>query len=61
MNRRTFLRHLQAQGVALLREGKRHSIYWNPLSNKTSSVPLHTEVHEFLARKICRDLDILEP
>lgn len=61
MKRKTLLRHLQAQGCRLLREGGRHSIYWNPATRRTSSVPRHAEIHEFLARKICRDLDILEP
>ena len=61
MRRRELLRHLQAQGCQLLREGGRHSIYWSPASGKTSSVPRHNEVNDFLARKICRDLDIAEP
>ena len=61
MKRKELLRHLQAQGCALLREGCRHSIYWNPLANTTSSVPRHLEVHEFLAKTICRDLGLPEP
>ncbi len=61
MKRRDLLRHLQAHGCQLLREGKRHSIYWNPSSTRTSSVPRHTEIHEFLAKKICRDLHVPEP
>jgi len=61
MKRKELLRHLQTHGCQLLREGKRHSIYWNPALHKTSSVPRHTEVNDFLARKICRDLGIPEP
>ena len=61
MKRRELLRHLQAHSCQLLREGGRHSIYWNPASSRTSSVPRHVEIHEFLARKICRDLDIPQP
>ena len=58
MKRRQLLQHLREQGCELLREGGRHSIYWNPATRRTSSVPRHTEIHDFLARKICRDLDI---
>jgi len=61
MKRRELVRHLLAHGCALLREGSRHSIYWNPSTRRVSSVPRHAEVHEFLARKICRDLDVPEP
>ena len=61
MKRKELLRHLQAHGCALLREGKRHSIYWNQTTKRTSSVPRHSEVDEFLARKICRDLGLPEP
>lgn len=61
MKRRELLRHLRAQGCLPLREGHRHSIYWNPATKRTSSVPRHTEVDDFLAKKICRDLDISEP
>jgi predicted RNA binding protein YcfA (HicA-like mRNA interferase family) len=61
MKRKGLLRHLLAHGCALLREGGRHSIYWNPDANKTSSVPRHTEIHEFLAKKICRDLGLPQP
>jgi hypothetical protein len=58
MKRKDLLRHLREYGCALLREGKRHSIYWNPTSSKVSSVPRHSEINDFLARKIFRDLDI---
>jgi len=61
MKRRELLRHLTAQGCRFLREGSRHSLYLNPLSNKVSAVPRHSEIGDFLARKICRDLNIPEP
>lgn len=61
MKRKDFLRHLRSEGCQLLREGKRHSIYWNPATGKTSSVPRHTELNDFLAKKICRDLGISDP
>ena len=61
MKRRELVRHLVLYGCKLLREGGRHSIYWNPATQRVSSVPRHAEVHAFLARKICRDLQIPEP
>ncbi|PYU48728.1 MAG: addiction module toxin, HicA family [Acidobacteria bacterium] len=61
MKRRDFLRHLAAHDCSLLREGGRHSIYCNPRTNATSSVPRHAEINDFLARKICRDLGIPQP
>ncbi len=61
MKRRELLRHLTNRGCALLREGKKHSIYWNQDLRTTSSVPRHSEINDFLARKICRDLGIPEP
>ena len=58
MKRRQLLRHILENGCLLLREGARHSVYYNPASGKVSTVPRHTEVNDFLARKICRDLGI---
>jgi mRNA interferase HicA len=60
MKRRDLIRHLAAHGCQLLREGGRHSIYFNPRTGATTSVPRHSEVEHFLARKICRDLGIPE-
>lgn len=61
MKRRDLIGHLEAHGCRLLREGGRHSIDVNPATNATSAVPRHTEIYEFLARKICRDLQIPPP
>lgn len=61
MKRRDLLAHLHAYGCRLLREGSRHSVYWNPRDGKVSTVPRHREVDDFLARKICRDLGIPSP
>ena len=61
MKRIDLVRHLEAHGCELLREGGRHTIYVNRSAQKSSSVPRHREIHDFLARKICRDLQIPEP
>jgi hypothetical protein len=61
MKRRDFLRHLAEHRCELLREGSRHSVFYNPKSQTTSTVPRHREIDDFLARKICRDLQIPPP
>jgi len=61
MKRRALLKHLASRGCELLREGGRHSVYWNPRDRKTSTVPRHAEVNDNLARKICKDLGIPPP
>jgi hypothetical protein len=45
----------------MLREGGNHTVYVNRARRKTTAVPRHREVNEFLARKICQDLEIPEP
>ena len=61
MKRVELVGHLESHGCELLREGGRHSIYFNPSNNQTSAVPRHREINDFVARKICRDLGIPEP
>ena len=61
MKRLELIRHLEAQGCELLREGGNHSIYVNREQKKSSAVPRHKEINEFLARKMCRDLEIIGP
>ncbi|MCI0619896.1 type II toxin-antitoxin system HicA family toxin [Candidatus Wolfebacteria bacterium] len=56
MKRRLLISHLHKHGCLLLREGKKHSVFYNPKTEKTSTVPRHTEVSNMLARKICKDL-----
>ena len=60
MNRDDLVRHIQRHGCQLLREGGKHSVFVNPAANRTSTVPRHREINDFLARKICRDLQIPE-
>ena len=61
MKRRDLLRHLSRHHCELLREGGKHSVFVNRTSGKASSVPRHREINDFLARKICRDLEIPVP
>jgi mRNA interferase HicA len=61
VKRRALVQHLEQQGCELLREGANHSIFVNRLIRKSSAVPRHTEINEYLAKKICKDLGISEP
>jgi len=58
MKRRELIRYLEKHGCILLREGKKHSVYLNEIRKKVSTVPRHNDINDFLAQKICRDLEI---
>jgi predicted RNA binding protein YcfA (HicA-like mRNA interferase family) len=58
MKRLDLIRHLELHGCALLREGGGHSVYVNRVTRKSSTVPRHREINDYLARKICKDLQI---
>ena len=61
MKRADLVRHLERNGCVLLREGAKHSVFVNRARNRSSTVPRHREINDFLARKICRDLEVSEP
>ncbi|GAB6887781.1 type II toxin-antitoxin system HicA family toxin [Desulfothermus okinawensis JCM 13304] len=52
------LQYLRSEGCKLLREGAKHSWWYNPRTNKRSSVPRHSEISDILAKKICKDLGV---
>ena len=58
MKRAELLRYLNKQGCEFLREGGNHTIYVNRSKNKVSSIPRHNEIFDYLAIKICKDLEI---
>lgn len=61
MKRIDLIRHLERHGCEFLREGHNHTVYVNRATGKSSSIPRHREVNDFLARKICVDLQIPKP
>ena len=61
MKRIDLIRYLEQQGCVLFREGANHSVFINPATRKTSTVPRHRDINDFLARKICKDLQIPLP
>ena len=58
MKRIDLIRHLRSHGCEPLREGRKHTVYVNRNTNKSSAVPRHREVNDFTARKVCLDLEI---
>ncbi|UCE37346.1 MAG: type II toxin-antitoxin system HicA family toxin [Thermoplasmata archaeon] len=58
MKRRVLIKHLKKNRCKFLREGKKHTIYFNPKLRKVSTIPRHTEISDKLARKICKDLGV---
>ncbi|MFY9329426.1 MAG: type II toxin-antitoxin system HicA family toxin [Georgfuchsia sp.] len=58
MKRLDLIRWLERHGCELLREGGSHSVYVNRAAQKATTVPRHREINDFLARKICKDLEI---
>jgi len=61
LKRRELIAYLEKEGCRELREGKRHTVFYNPKNFKTTTVPRHREIDDFLAKKICRDLGIPPP
>jgi len=61
MKRTDLIRHLARSGCELLREGSNHSLWVNRPARKSTAVPRHRQIKEFLARKICDDLQITRP
>lgn len=61
MKRRKLIRHLKDYGCEFLREGGKHTVYYNPSNQKISTVPRHNEIVDALARKICKDLEVPFP
>jgi hypothetical protein len=60
VKRSSLLQHLRKHGCYLKREGKGHSLWSNPATGAVEAVPRPTEVSDILARKICRNLSVLE-
>lgn len=62
MKRKDFIRHLEAFGRSLLKEGSKH-LRWVNLADhrKQATVPRHREINDFLFRLICRQLGVPPP
>ena len=61
MKRRDLIRHLRSHGCEFLREGGKHTVFVNRGKRKSTTIPRHREVNDYLAQKICKDLDVPKP
>jgi predicted RNA binding protein YcfA (HicA-like mRNA interferase family) len=61
VKRRDLLQHLRQHGCQLAREGREHSIWENPATNRRTSVPRHREIPDYTAKRICKQIGIPEP
>jgi predicted RNA binding protein YcfA (HicA-like mRNA interferase family) len=57
MKRKELEKKLGRAGCYLKREGASHSLWMNPKTGVTEALPRHTEIKEFLAKKILKNLD----
>ena len=53
------IKHIRKYGCVFIREGSSHSVWYNPLTGRTSTVPRHTEINTHTGKKICEDLGVL--
>ena len=61
MRRIDLVRHLEARGCVLLREGSKHTVYYNPTLQRTATIPRHKEIKNPTAVRICKDLGVSRP
>jgi predicted RNA binding protein YcfA (HicA-like mRNA interferase family) len=61
MKRADLIRHLEREGCEFLRQGSNHTMYVNRKARRSSAVPRHRQVNDFLVRKICDDLLVPRP
>ena len=57
MKRKVLEKKLRQAGCYLKREGASHSLWINPQTGVIEAIPRHTEIKEFLAKKILRNLN----
>lgn len=52
------IKHIRKYGCVFMREGSSHSVWYNSLTGRTSTVPRHNEINTYIGRKICKDLGV---
>jgi mRNA interferase HicA len=56
MKRRELIKQIEEIGCILIRHGKRHDWYQNPVTKMSQPIPRHTEIKETLAKHILKML-----
>lgn len=57
MKRKELEKKLRQAGCYLKREGAAHPLWINPKTGVVEAVPRHTDIKEFLAQKILKNLN----
>jgi len=58
MKRRRLIGIIRRARCYLLREGAKHSVFFNPKTKKETFIPRHNEINDYLAKQVLEDLDI---
>ncbi|MCL4484661.1 MAG: type II toxin-antitoxin system HicA family toxin [Bacteroidetes bacterium] len=58
MKRGELIKYLTKNNCELLREGAKHSIYFNRINKRQTTVPRHPDVSDLLCKIICKQLQI---
>jgi mRNA interferase HicA len=61
MKRVALIRHIEAHGAIFVREGGEHTVYRNPQTNRSATIPRHNEINDFTAAGICKALSVPKP
>jgi len=56
MKRRELIKQIEEIGCILIRHGKRHDWYQNPITKMSQPIPRHTEIKDTLAKHILKML-----
>lgn len=52
------IKHIRKYGCIFIREGSSHTVWLNPVTGRTSTVPRHNEINTHTGKKICKDLGV---
>jgi predicted RNA binding protein YcfA (HicA-like mRNA interferase family) len=56
MKRVDLIKTISKNGALFLRHGGGHDLYWQPKTGKQEAVPRHTEIKEYVAKSIIKNL-----
>ena len=52
------IKHIRKYGCVFVMEGGSHTVWYNPETSRTSTVPRHSEINTHIGKKICKDLGV---
>jgi hypothetical protein len=58
MKRTKLLKYLNENNCFITKEGKRHSIAVNSITGNSTTVPRHSDINDYTAEDICKQLGI---